>query len=187
MFVFCMRTFAGSGFKVGREATFTHSIFSSRRPSGKVGYRQHSKQRDASAAGKGIHEGIWVLLGRQHPCALVYPSHKQMEKGARSEANVRVSGAVIICLLLSWTLACPSASTHVASTWNRETAAQYLDYRETWWTHWMTASLDRVTFCVSCHTNAPHVLARPALSTALHEQGPTPAEEKLVEDVKTRV
>jgi len=72
-----------------------------------------------------------------------------------------------------------------ASGWNREAAAKYLDSREAWWQTWDRAQKDHGTLCVSCHTQAPFALARPAL----HELGdePTPAEAAMLASVEKRV
>ena len=66
-------------------------------------------------------------------------------------------------------------------------AAAYLDARQTWWSAWPTAARDHETACVSCHTALPYALARPTLRAALHENGPTSPERKLLNDVVKRV
>ena len=71
--------------------------------------------------------------------------------------------------------------------WDARAAAAYLDGEIDWWSTWPNAARDHGTFCVSCHTVAPYVLARPALATMLHESGPSPQARKLVENVATRV
>jgi squalene-hopene/tetraprenyl-beta-curcumene cyclase len=80
----------------------------------------------------------------------------------------------------------PSSSAGSAS-WNGKAAASYLDGRMTWWMGWDVAARDHGTFCVSCHTVVPYAMARPALRTALAEQGPSPAEQRLLENVSKRV
>ena len=52
---------------------------------------------------------------------------------------------------------------------------------------WPSATRDQGTFCVSCHTVVPYVLARRALRSALAERGPSDAERKIVENVAERV
>src|SRR4029079_11095588 len=74
-----------------------------------------------------------------------------------------------------------------APAWNREGAAAYLDGRADLWSTWPNAARDRGTFCVSCHTAVPYVLARPALRRALGERDRAPAEQKLRDNVVTRV
>ena len=71
--------------------------------------------------------------------------------------------------------------------WDRAAAADYLDGRQAWWRTWPVAARDYDTACVSCHTVLPYALARPALRTALGEDGPTMPEADLLEDVRTRV
>ena len=71
--------------------------------------------------------------------------------------------------------------------WNTKTAASYLDQRAAGWASWSAAGRDHNTFCVSCHTTLPYVLARPVLRTELHEAGPSANERTIVENVRTRV
>jgi squalene-hopene/tetraprenyl-beta-curcumene cyclase len=71
--------------------------------------------------------------------------------------------------------------------WNPKAAATYLDKRVEWWTTWPGAARDHDTFCISCHTPLPYVLARPVLRTALGESAPKPAEEKILNSVRRRV
>ena len=78
------------------------------------------------------------------------------------------------------------ASTH-AGVWNPKLAAAYLDQREQWWMRWKGAARGRSTFCVSCHTTVPYILARPALDRTLGQHFPSPDEQKLIDDVKERV
>ena len=49
------------------------------------------------------------------------------------------------------------------AAWDKAAAAKYLDSREVWWQAWPPAQKDHETVCVSCHTNVPYALARPAL------------------------
>jgi squalene-hopene/tetraprenyl-beta-curcumene cyclase len=74
-----------------------------------------------------------------------------------------------------------------AGAWNSKSAAAYLDQRLSWWVTWTTAARDHDTFCVSCHTALPYALSRPALRAALGEQGPSPNERRLLENVTKRV
>ncbi len=89
--------------------------------------------------------------------------------------------------------ACCAASLFAADTlstnadWNAKAAAGYLDGRLVWWMGWQTAARDHGTFCISCHTALPYALARPALRTALSEQGPSPTERRLLDNVIKRV
>jgi len=80
-----------------------------------------------------------------------------------------------------------SYSSLSAQGWNRQTAATYLDGRMTWWMGWPQSARDHDTFCISCHTALPFAMSRPALRTALAEQGPSPIERKLLDNVTKRV
>jgi squalene-hopene/tetraprenyl-beta-curcumene cyclase len=71
--------------------------------------------------------------------------------------------------------------------WSAKAAASYLDARVAWWMSWPTAARDHETFCVSCHTVLPYSMGRPALRGMLHEQGPSPVERKVIENVSKRV
>jgi squalene-hopene/tetraprenyl-beta-curcumene cyclase len=74
-----------------------------------------------------------------------------------------------------------------SANWSGKAAAAYLDGRMTWWIAWHSAARDHDTFCISCHTALPYAIARPALRTALGEQGPSPNERKLLDSVVKRV
>ena len=76
---------------------------------------------------------------------------------------------------------------HVSTSWDAKSAAAYLDQRETWWMKWPGAKRDHGTFCVSCHTVVPYVIARPALRKALAEEGSTAEERLLLANVTKRV
>jgi squalene-hopene/tetraprenyl-beta-curcumene cyclase len=78
-------------------------------------------------------------------------------------------------------------STKGTGSWSSKTAAAYLDQRFEWWTTWPSAARDHDTFCVSCHTAVPYSLGRPALRSALAENGPSPIERKLIGNVAKRV
>ncbi len=62
-----------------------------------------------------------------------------------------------------------------------------MDSREVWWQGWDHAKRDHGTKCVSCHTQAPYALARPALWGALGESGPSVSEQAMLSDVEKRV
>ncbi len=74
-----------------------------------------------------------------------------------------------------------------ANSWDQKAAAAYLDQRAGWWMGWQRAARDHETFCVSCHTAVPYAMSRPALRTALAEQGLSPNEQKLLANVTKRV
>ncbi|HEY6389203.1 MAG TPA: hypothetical protein VIX91_26275 [Candidatus Acidoferrum sp.] len=75
----------------------------------------------------------------------------------------------------------------VSTAWDAKSAAAYLDQRETSWMKWPVAERDHGTFCVSCHTVVPYIIARPALRKTLAEDGPTPEEQLLLANVLKRV
>jgi squalene-hopene/tetraprenyl-beta-curcumene cyclase len=103
------------------------------------------------------------------------------------KAIARILEVFLACVVTYGMLACARPSSHISHTWNPETAARYLDYREVWWGNWIPASRDHDTYCISCHTNVPYVFARPALRHVLGEREQTPVEQKLLNDVRTRV
>ncbi len=73
------------------------------------------------------------------------------------------------------------------STWNRASAASYMDSREAWWQSWPEAQRDHGTICVSCHTSVPYALGRSALQGDLHESAEPGQEKILLESVEKRV
>ncbi|HXW93188.1 MAG TPA: hypothetical protein VEK33_21750 [Terriglobales bacterium] len=75
----------------------------------------------------------------------------------------------------------------MAAAWVPKAAAAYLDDRTAWWMAWNGAARDHGTFCISCHTALPYALARPALRSTLAEQGLSPNERKLLDNVVKRV
>ena len=74
-----------------------------------------------------------------------------------------------------------------APTFDARAAAAALDSEITWWMNWPNARRDHGTFCVSCHTVVPYVMARPALARTLGDTAPSAQEQKLYENVATRV
>ena len=97
-------------------------------------------------------------------------------------------------IILIGLIALPAASyaadaeaTNGTGAWSSKSAAAYLDQRFEWWTTWPSSARDHDTFCVSCHTAVPYALGRPALRTALAENGPSSAERKLIANVAKRV
>jgi squalene-hopene/tetraprenyl-beta-curcumene cyclase len=78
-------------------------------------------------------------------------------------------------------------STSVATPWSPQQAATYLDNRELWWQQWPRAQKDHGTLCISCHTNLPYALVRPALQQQLHQTSAPAAETTLLTSVETRV
>ena len=59
----------------------------------------------------------------------------------------------------------------LAGDWNPKLAAQYLDSRQKEWFDWGPAKRTGGP-CISCHTGATYLLARPALRRALGETEP---------------
>src|ERR1700721_2922367 len=57
----------------------------------------------------------------------------------------------------------PLTPSPVATDWDRQAAARYLDSREVWWQSWDRAQKDHGTYCISCHTQAPYGRARPSV------------------------
>jgi squalene-hopene/tetraprenyl-beta-curcumene cyclase len=72
-------------------------------------------------------------------------------------------------------------------SWNCQAAADYLDGRMAWWATWPNAARDHDTFCISCHTTLSYALGRPALRSALGEQGPSASERTFLDNLKKRV
>jgi squalene-hopene/tetraprenyl-beta-curcumene cyclase len=72
-------------------------------------------------------------------------------------------------------------------SWSSRAAADYLDARLDWWLHWPNAARDHETTCVSCHTAAPYVLARPVLRAALGQADLAAPERAMIDSVVKRV
>jgi squalene-hopene/tetraprenyl-beta-curcumene cyclase len=87
------------------------------------------------------------------------------------------------CLALALWRAMPvhGAPAAPSTSWNRQTAALYLDEREVWWQAWPRAQRDQGTICISCHTVVPYAMVRPRLQQELGETG-TPTPEKIMMD-----
>src|ERR1700747_3192221 len=93
----------------------------------------------------------------------------------------------VLLLATASLLACSRPENVALGQWNPKAAAQYLDRRQVNWIAWPSSARDHGTFCVSCHTVLPYVLSRPALRSALAEQGSSDVERKIVENVAERV
>ncbi len=93
----------------------------------------------------------------------------------------------VLAAILLFTAAQAYAADADAKSWDRRAAAAYLDGRMGWWTTWPPSARDHDTFCISCHTTLPYALARPALRSALAEQGPSPNERKFLDNIAKRV
>lgn len=72
-------------------------------------------------------------------------------------------------------------------SWNRETAAHYLDDREVWWQEWPRAQKDHGTICISCHTVVPYAMVRPGLRRELGEPAMATPEKTMMDSVEKRV
>ena len=96
-------------------------------------------------------------------------------------ALILATGAVSACSRAKATQA------NSAESWDAKAAAAYLDQRETTWMQWPGAARDHGTFCVSCHTSVPYIIARPVLRGALGEATPSVDERKVLDDVAKRV
>lgn len=118
-----------------------------------------------------------------------------MRKTARAKRANRHATAIIATSLAiagSLLLVSPSgravhAADSPAPAWDFHAAARYLDSREVWWQNWDHDKRDHGTRCVSCHTQAPYALARPALRAALGETAVSPMETAMLSDIEKRV
>jgi squalene-hopene/tetraprenyl-beta-curcumene cyclase len=98
-----------------------------------------------------------------------------------------IFSAIILLTGLPGAKATAAEAELTAPNWSPKAAAAYLDGRATWWASWTGAARDNETFCISCHTTAPFALGRPALHAALGEQSPSPAEQKVYDNLVKRV
>jgi squalene-hopene/tetraprenyl-beta-curcumene cyclase len=80
-----------------------------------------------------------------------------------------------------------ASSKSSTGAWNPAAAARYLDEREVWWQDWPRAQKDHGTVCISCHTQVPYALARPALRNPLHETAVSTPEQAMLDSVIKRV
>src|ERR1700722_1380620 len=71
--------------------------------------------------------------------------------------------------------------------WDKAAAAKFLDEREVWWQAWPHAQKDHDTVCVSCHTQVPYALARPALRSQLGEHAISDPERVMLDSIIKRV
>ena len=79
------------------------------------------------------------------------------------------------------------AALSLGAAWDPRLAANYLDHREEEWLAWQAAKTVTGATCISCHTGAPYLLARPALRRVLGEKDPTPGETALLSSLRARV
>jgi len=81
----------------------------------------------------------------------------------------------------------PAKAGTVSQSWDMAAAAKYLDSRQAWWQDWPHAQKDHGTVCVSCHTQVPYALARPALRKSLGEQKISDPERAMLDSILKRV
>ena len=79
------------------------------------------------------------------------------------------------------------AKAPAASGWDKAAAAKYLDDREVYWQAWPHAQKDHGTVCISCHTQIPYALARPALRGPLGEHAVSDPERVMLDSIIKRV
>jgi len=96
-------------------------------------------------------------------------------------------GGCLAALSLWRVMPVHGASADFLGSWNRQTAAHYLDDREIWWQEWPRAQKDHGTICISCHTVVPYAMARPALQRELGETTMTAPEKTMMDSVEKRV
>src|SRR5260221_10886298 len=72
------------------------------------------------------------------------------------------------------------------AVWSKQAAANYLDARQTWWMHWPKAARDHDTFCVSCLTVVPYLLAHSALRSALAQPSLCTIDDNILAQVPLR-
>jgi squalene-hopene/tetraprenyl-beta-curcumene cyclase len=99
------------------------------------------------------------------------------------------SGCAAVLFVVASLHHATTTTVHAATdaTWSPQAAAKFLDGRETWWREWDHSNRDHGTKCVSCHTQAPFAMARPALRGALHESEMSAGETAMLADVTKRV
>src|SRR5215510_1077597 len=85
-------------------------------------------------------------------------------------------------LIARFALALPA----LAAEWSPRLAAGYLDSRQKEWFGWERAKAPGGP-CISCHTSATYLLARPVLRRALGESEPTEYETGLLAGLRSRV
>ena len=105
----------------------------------------------------------------------------------RKALGVGVSVAAVVAALACWRVEPVRGATVSAAGWSQTTAASYLDSREIWWEQWPHAKKDQGTMCISCHTQVPYEMVRPALEKRLGESAAPAAETVMLASVEKRV
>lgn len=98
----------------------------------------------------------------------------------------RLFAVVGTLLAVSLAAAAHTAAEPGSSGFDAKAAAAYLDARAEAWSRWPNAQRDRGTFCISCHTTLPFLLAAPALRESLGERQPSAAESRVLNNLLTR-
>ncbi len=99
----------------------------------------------------------------------------------------RVAFAIaLVSLIFALALVKAGAAPQSLPAFNARGAAASLDDDLEWWMEWPNAARDHGTFCVSCHTVVPYVLARSELGKVLGENAPSAQEQRLYANVATR-
>jgi len=93
----------------------------------------------------------------------------------------------IVAGITLWRATPVHGASATSDRWNQKAAAAYLDGREVWWQEWPRAQKDHGTICISCHTNLPYALARPALRRGLSEAAMAAPEKVMMDSVEKRV
>ena len=94
---------------------------------------------------------------------------------------------VVVCALAGWRATAMRGAAAANDGWDPKAAAHYLDDREIWWQQWPRAQKDHGTVCISCHTQVPYAMVRPALMRELGEPAMSPAQTAMIASVEKRV
>jgi hypothetical protein len=74
-----------------------------------------------------------------------------------------------------------------ADGWDPAKASRKLDERASMWQGHERTQRSHETHCISCHSGAPYLIARPSLRKLTGERGLAPAEKELLDDIALRV
>ena len=97
-------------------------------------------------------------------------------------ASLLLTTAALACITLAHTI--PVLGN---TAYNPQTAAHFLDDRETWWQDWPHAQRDHGTVCISCHTQVPYAMVRPALQHSLGEAALPAINQAMLTGIERRV
>jgi hypothetical protein len=104
--------------------------------------------------------------------------------------SIGILALLLTCSVSAFAAVHPSADEAKATSsksWDKAAAAKYLDDREVWWQAWPHAQKDHDTVCVSCHTQVPYALARPAMRIQLGEHTVSDPERIMLDSIIKRV